>query len=195
VIGRISGKLAAKQPPWLCVDVGGVGYELEAPMSTFYGLPAVGQSVSLHTHLVVREDAHLLYGFATVAERVLFRELIRVSGVGPRIAMAVLSGISVDEFWFTVRAGDVTKLTRLPGVGKRTAERIVVETRDRAAADTVADGRASTAGAATPLEEARGALLALGYKPAEVQKFTEAAYRDGMDAEGIIREALKRAVR
>ena len=132
MIGRIAGRLLAKTPPQLLVDVNGVGYEIEAPMSTFYKLPAAGEPVVLHTHLTVREDAHLLFGFATAQERSLFRELIRVSGVGPKLALAVLSGVGVDEFWVTVRAGDVVRLTKLPGIGRKTAERLIVEMRDRA---------------------------------------------------------------
>ncbi len=118
MIGRLHGKLVLKQPPWLLVDVGGVGYEIEAPMSTFYKLPGVGEAVTLHTHLTVREDAHLLFGFASLTEKTLFRELIRVSGVGPKLALAVLSGVGVDEFWVTVRAGDAVRLSKLPGIGR-----------------------------------------------------------------------------
>ena len=133
MIGRLHGKLLLKQPPWLLVDAGGVGYEVEAPMSTFYRLPAVGEPVTLHTHLTVREDAHLLFGFASLTEKTLFRELIRVSGVGPKLALAVLSGVGVDEFWVTVRAGDAARLAKLPGSGRKPAERLIVEMRDRAA--------------------------------------------------------------
>lgn len=196
MIGRIAGRLLNKTPPHLLVDVGGVGYEIEAPMSTFYKLPSVGEPVVLHTHLTVREDAHLLFGFATAQERALFRELIRVSGVGPKLALAVLSGVGVDEFWVTVRAGDVVRLTKLPGVGRKTAERLIVEMRDRAGGgDAPAASGAVAAGPESPLQEARHALAALGYKPAEIQRFTEAVYKDGMSTEQIIQEALKRAVR
>ncbi|HEY1078073.1 MAG TPA: Holliday junction branch migration protein RuvA [Fontimonas sp.] len=196
MIGAIKGRLLLKQPPQLLVDVGGVGYEIEAPMSTFYKLPAVGESVSLHTHLTVREDAHLLFGFATITEKALFRELIRISGVGPKLALAILSGMGVDEFWITVRAGDAVRLTKLPGVGRKTADRLIVEMRDRAdraELTPVLPGAGSAD--ATPLQEARHALAALGYKPAEIQRFTEAVYKDGMNTEQIIQEALKRAVR
>lgn len=196
MIGRIAGRLLLKQPPFLLVDVGGVGYEIEAPMSTFYKLPPVGEPVALHTHLTVREDAHLLFGFATATEKALFRELIRVSGVGPKLALAVLSGVGVDEFWVTVRASDVARLTKLPGVGRKTAERLVVEMRDRAGgADAGAVTLPGVAADESPLQEARHALAALGYKPAEIQRFTEAVYKDGMSTEQIIQEALKRAVR
>lgn len=196
MIGRIAGRLLSKTPPHLLVDVGGIGYEIEAPMSTFYKLPAAGEPVVLHTHLTVREDAHLLFGFATAQERALFRELIRVSGVGPKLALAVLSGVGVDEFWVTVRAGDVVRLTKLPGIGRKTAERLIVEMRDRAGGeDLPAVVGVATASAGSPLQEARHALATLGYKPAEIQRFTEAVYKDGMSTEQIIQEALKRAVR
>ena len=196
MIGRITGKLVLKQPPLLLVEAHGVGYELEAPMSTFYKLPPVGESVMLHTHLTVREDAHLLFGFGSTAEKSLFRELIKVSGVGPKVALSVLSGVSVEDFWLTVRAGDAVRLTKLPGIGKKTAERLVLEMRDKSgAADEVATGSSISAPAGSPLQEARSALTALGYKPAEIQRFTEAVYKDGMSTEQIIQEALKRAVR
>ncbi len=197
MIGRITGRLVLKQPPLLVVDVGGVGYEIEAPMSTFYRLPAMGETVTLHTHLTIRDDAHLLFGFGTATEKALFRELIKVSGVGPKLALTVLSGGSVEDFWNTVRAGDVARLTKLPGVGRKTAERLVVEMRDKAGGD----GESGVAGAMTPalagspLQEARSALAALGYKPAEIQRFTDAVYKDGMSTEQIIQEALRRAVR
>lgn len=196
MIGRLTGKLVLKQPPLLLLDVGGVGYEVEAPMSTFYKLPATGETVALHTHLTVREDAHLLFGFGSLTEKALFRELIKISGIGPKLALTILSGVSVDDFWETVRAGDVVRLTKLPGVGKKTAERLVVEMRDKAGGaspESMAAGMPAMAD--TPLQEARSALTALGYKPAEVQRFTEAAYKDGMSTEQIIQEALKRAVR
>jgi Holliday junction DNA helicase RuvA len=195
MIGRLSGKLVLKQPPQLLLDVGGVGYELEAPMSTFYKLPATGEAVSLHTHLTVREDAHLLFGFATLTEKALFRELIKISGIGPKLALAILSGVSVEDFWNTVRAGEVIRLTKIPGVGKKTAERLVVEMRDKAGG---AGGPAATDIAVppgSPLLEARSALAALGYKPAEIQRYSEAVYKEGMTTEQIIQEALKRAVR
>lgn len=196
MIGRISGKLVLKAPPQLLVDVGGVGYELEVPMSTLYKLPALGEAVSLHTHLTVREDAHLLYGFASLAEKALFRELIKLSGVGPKLALAVLSGVSVEEFWTLVRAGDAARLTKLPGIGKKTAERMVLELREKAGAvDGPASLGAAATQAATPLAEARSALEALGYKPAEADKLLNAIKAEGMGTDQLIREALKRAVR
>lgn len=196
MIGRLTGKLVAKQPPLLLVDVGGVGYEIEAPMSTFYKLPPLGEIVTLQTHLTVREDAHLLFGFASNIEKALFRELIKISGVGPKLALAILSGISVEDFWNTVRVGEVGRLTKVPGIGKKTAERLVIEMRDKAGG---ADQAASIGlGVAVPmgaLQEARSALATLGYKPAEVQRYTELVHKEGMSTEQIIQEALKRAVR
>lgn len=194
MIGRLTGKLVLKQPPLLLLDVGGVGYELEAPMSTFYKLPAAGESVTLHTHLTVREDAHLLFGFGSTQEKGLFRELVKVSGIGPKSALSILSGVSVEDFWNTVRAGDVARLTKIPSIGKKTAERLVVEMRDKAGAADVTNYVTPTA-VGTPLQEARSALAALGYKPAEIERFTQAVYQDGMSTEQIIQEALRRAVR
>ena len=196
MIGRITGKLVAKQPPLLMIDVMGVAYELEAPMSTFYKLPSIGETVSLLTHLTVREDAHLLFGFAAAAEKELFRDLIKISGVGPKLALSILSGVNVEDFWGMVRAGDTARLTKIPGIGKKTAERLVIEMRDKAGAAESAGVPGLAPGAtAGPLQEARAALMALGYKPAEIQRFTEAVYKDGMTTEQIIQEALKRAVR
>ncbi|HET7757413.1 MAG TPA: Holliday junction branch migration protein RuvA, partial [Steroidobacteraceae bacterium] len=151
MIGAVRGRIASKSPPQLTVEVGGLGYELEAPMSTFLHLPPVGAEVSLLTHLVVREDAHVLYAFATEEERRLFRSLIKVSGVGPKIALALLSGISVAGFAQCVQSEDVATLTRVPGVGRKTAERLIVEMRDRLAAPQLAapgPGAAAAAGRA-----------------------------------------------
>lgn len=195
MIGRITGKLIAKQPPLLMIDVMGVGYELEAPMSTFYKLPPIGETISLLTHLTVREDAHLLFGFAVASEKALFRDLIKISGVGPKLALSILSGVNVEDFWGMVRAGDTARLTKIPGVGKKTAERLVIEMRDKAGAAESLGIPAASGAAVGPLQEARAALNALGYKPAEIQRFTEAVYKDGMTTEQIIQEALKRAVR
>lgn len=199
MIGRLSGTLIAKQPPLLLLDVGGVGYEVEAPMSTFFKLPAIGQAVVLQTHLVIREDAHLLFGFATGQEKALFREIIKITGIGPKLALAILSGIGVEDFWAAVRAGETGRLVKLPGIGKKTAERIVIELRDKAGAGGPGDvGALTSAGisiAASPLAEARAALESLGYKPVEAQKLTDAVHKDDMSTDQIIREALKRAVR
>lgn len=197
MIGRLTGKIVLKQPPLLVLDVGGVGYECEAPMSTFYKLPPVGETVSLQTHLTIREDAHLLFAFASSQEKSLFRELIRISGVGPKIALAILSGVSVEEFWTTVREAQVGRLTKVPGIGKKTAERLVVELRDKAGVSGSASGFGlpSSSGPLTPLQEARSALESLGYKPAEAQRLAESTTGENLTAEQIIREALKRAVR
>ena len=195
MIGHLRGRLAAKHPPQLVLDVGGVGYEIEAPMSTFYGLPAVGAEVNLHTHLVVREDAHVLFGFGTERERSLFRELIKVSGVGPRIALAILSGVSVEEFHRCVESDDVASLVRVPGIGRKTAERLVVEMRDRLAvlAGPAAPGRAGTGpgAAASPQSEAFSALVALGYRPAEVTRLLQKVDPAVTSTEDMIRHALR----
>ena len=195
MIGRLRGILAYKSPPWLVIDVGGVGYELEAPMSTHYDLPDVGREVLLFTHYAQKEDSVALYGFLREGERRLFRDVQKVSGVGAKIALAVLSGASVDEFARMVQAGDIAALTRIPGIGKKTAERMVVELRDRAAdlgAGPVAGG---TERPGDPLSEAATALQALGYKPAEAERMARAARTEGDAAETIIRKALQSALR
>ncbi|HET7371131.1 MAG TPA: Holliday junction branch migration protein RuvA [Gammaproteobacteria bacterium] len=195
MIGRLKGVLVEKQPPRLLLDVSGVGYEVEAPMSTFYGLPKLGEPLMLLTHLAIREDAHVLYGFATAEERELFRSLIRVSGIGPKLALTILSGISVDAFERCVEAQDTATLTRLPGVGKKTAERLVMEMRDRINADTAARLPAGAIATARPADEAQTALIALGYKPQEAAKMVREAGGEDMPAEEIIRLALKNSVR
>jgi Holliday junction DNA helicase RuvA len=196
MIGRLRGVLAAKQPPWIVVDVGGVGYELEAPMSTIFDLPEVGREVSLCTHYAVKEDTVALYGFLREAERGLFRTLQKVSGVGARIALAVLSGVSVDEFARLVQNGDIAALTRSPGIGKKTAERMIVELRDRVGGLGAGVTVPAAAGVpADPVAEASVALQALGYKPAEVAKLVRAASAPGDRAEDILRKALKAALR
>ena len=196
MIGRLKGVLVHKQPPWLVVDVHGVGYELEAPMSTFYDLPEVGGEVALFTHYAQKEDSVSLYGFLREGERRLFRDVQKVSGIGAKIALAVLSGTSVDEFARLVQAGDITALTRIPGIGKKTAERMVVELRDRAS-DFVGGGATFTAGGvpADAQSEAVVALQQLGYKPAEAARMARDAKADGDDAASIIRKALKSALR
>ena len=195
MIGRLRGILALKQPPWLVVDVNGVGYELEAPMSTFYDLPELGREVSLFTHYAQKEDSVSLYGFLREGERRLFRDVQKVSGIGAKIALAVLSGVSVDEFARMVQAGDITALTRIPGIGKKTAERMVVELRDRAA--NFSGGGAPIAGAigADPVSEATVALQQLGYKPAEAARMARDAAAAGDEASTIIRKALQSALR
>jgi Holliday junction DNA helicase RuvA len=200
VIGFLKGRLAVKQPPMLLVDVGGVGYELEAPMSTFYGLPATGESVSLFTHLVVREDAHILYGFGSEGERRLFRGLLKVSGVGPKIALGILSGASVEDFLRIVEAEDVAMLTRIPGVGRKTAERVIIEMRDsvqklKQTAPAGAHSAAALGAAPSAQSEAFSALIALGYKPPEIARLLKAADEPGLSTTEIIRRALKSAVK
>jgi Holliday junction DNA helicase RuvA len=194
MIGRLRGTLLAKQPPSLVVDVGGVGYELEAPMSTFFDLPETGREVNLYTHYAVKEDTAVLYGFLREAERSLFRNLQKVSGIGAKTSLAVLSGVSTDEFARLIQQGDVAALTRIPGIGKKTAERMLVELRDR-----VADiGPAAATGGGVPKDpvaEATVALQALGYRPAEVSRLVRDAAASGDRAEDIIRKALKAALR
>ncbi|CAN4280355.1 MULTISPECIES: Holliday junction branch migration protein RuvA [unclassified Pseudoxanthomonas] len=195
MIGRLRGILAYKSPPWLVIDVGGVGYELEAPMSTHYDLPDVGREVLLFTHYAQKEDSVSLYGFLREGERRLFRDVQKVSGIGAKIALAVLSGASVDEFARMVQAGDITALTRIPGIGKKTAERMVVELRDRAA-DLMGTGVGGiSALPADPQSEATIALQQLGYKPAEATRMARDATAPGDDAATIIRKALQSALR
>jgi len=185
MIGRLRGIVAYKAPPWLLIDVNGVGYELEAPMSTFYDLPDLGREVILFTHYAQKEDSVSLYGF-----------LRKVSGIGAKIALAVLSGVSVDEFARMVQAGDITALTRIPGIGKKTAERMVLELRDRAA--NFGGGGAPIAGAAPatdPVSEATVALQQLGYKPAEAARMARDANSEGDDVATVIRKALQAALR
>ena len=195
MIGSVRGRIASKTPPQLTVDVGGLGYELEAPMSTFFHLPPVGEEVRLLTHLVVREDAHVLYAFGTEEERRLFRSLIKVSGVGPKIALALLSGISVAAFAECVQREDIAALTRIPGVGRKTAERLIVEMRDRLAAPPAGGGIAAVAAGTSAESEAYGALVALGYRPAEATRLLKAAGPDTHSTEELIRRALQGAAR
>ncbi len=194
MIGRLRGILAYKQPPWLVIDVGGVGYELEAPMSTFYDLPDVGRDVILFTHHAQREDSVSLYGFLRESERRLFRDVQKVSGIGAKIALAVLSGVAVDEFARQVQAGDIAALTRIPGIGKKTAERMVVELRDRVA-DLGSNPLGSPSLPNDPQSEATIALQQLGYKPAEAVRMAREAVAPGDDAAMIIRKALQSALR
>jgi Holliday junction DNA helicase RuvA len=195
LIGRLKGILVHKQPPWLVVDVNGVGYELEAPMSTFYDLPDIGREVALFTHYAQKEDSVSLYGFLREGERRLFRDVQRVSGIGAKIALAVLSGTSVDEFARLVQTSDVTALTRIPGIGKKTAERMVVELRDRAADFGGGGGPIGGSVPADPMSEAVVALQQLGYKPAEAARMARDAAAAGDEAATIIRKALKSALR
>ncbi|MFK0086447.1 Holliday junction branch migration protein RuvA [Pseudomonas sp. NPDC090755] len=199
MIGRLRGTLAEKQPPHLIVDVNGLGYELEVPMTTLYRLPKVGEAVTLHTHLVVREDAHLLYGFHEKRERELFRELIRLNGVGPKLALALMSGLDADELVRCVQAQDTSALVKVPGVGKKTAERLLVELKDRFKAwetspamfALVSDGPLPLATVSTAEADAVSALVSLGYKPQEASKAVAAVGVKGLSSEELIRRSLK----
>ena len=196
MIGFIRGTLVHKEPPWLMVDVNGVGYEIEAPMSTIFGLPAVGTEIHLRTHLAVREDQQTLYGFATDAERRLFRSLLKVSGVGAKLALTVLSGISVEGFAQCVQTEDAATLTKLPGVGRKTAERLIMEMRDRLGTDAMPGTSGSTApatAAAVPRTEAFNALVALGYKPAEARRMLDGVPADIDTTEDVLRRVLRSA--
>lgn len=192
MIGRLRGVLLQKEPPALLLDVAGVGYELEAPMTTFYDLPATGETVTLHTHLVVRDDAHLLYGFSSEAQRRLFRDLIRINGVGPRVALALLSGLSAAEFTQCVAAADTARLIQVPGIGRKTAERVLMEMKDKVEAGAAVLHTAGAARpAADPVSEAVSALVALGYKPQEASRMVRAVAGEDVSTEEIIRQALK----
>lgn len=193
MIGSLTGILAEKSPPHLLVDVGGVGYDVEVPMSTFFSLPALGERVRLLTHHVVREDAQLLYGFLTEPERTLFRSVLKVSGVGPRIALALLSGITIEAFTQVVREKDASALTRIPGIGRKTAERLLVEMHDRLDVLTPS-GDSAVIGAGVEAEATR-ALLALDYKPAEAARLIKAASTGTQSTEELIRRALQIAGR
>ncbi len=190
MIGRLEGMLRERHPPRLLVDVGGVGYELEAPMTTFYSLPPVGESVVLHTHLAVRDEVPCLYGFARRVERDTFRRLLRVSGVGGKVALALLSGLDADGLARCVRAGDAAGLARVPGIGKKTAERLLFELRDR----LPGAGAGAVDVPEEPLAEAVAALAALGFSANEAQRRVSAVDATGLDSEAIVRAALKGVV-
>ncbi|KFZ28299.1 ATP-dependent DNA helicase RuvA [Pseudidiomarina atlantica] len=204
MIGRLSGTLISKQPPEVMLDVHGVGYEVQMPMTCIYELPDIGEPVSIITHFVVREDAQLLYGFNTFAERSLFRQLIKAQGVGPKLALTIMSGMTAQQFVQAVTHDDVSTLVKLPGVGKKTAERLVVEMRDRlqqwSSATPATDAASidfgdmqSTLVSNSPRDDALSALLALGYKPAQAEKAVAQALKadDGASSEQLIRTALK----
>lgn len=200
MIGFLRGRLIHKAPPQLLLDVQGVGYEVEAPMNTFYDLPALGEEVKLHTHLVVREDAHILFGFANENERLLFRTLIKVNGVGPKLALTILSGQSTEEFYRCVDDNDVKALVRLPGVGQKTAERLIIEMRGRLPALTKNPSSAGIAdfsqlSKTNPKQEAISALCALGYKPQDANRMVQAVAAEDKSCEDIIRQALRGAVK
>jgi Holliday junction DNA helicase RuvA len=195
----LRGTLAEKQPPHLVLDVNGLGYELEVPMTTLYRLPPVGETVMLHTHLVVREDAQLLYGFFERRERELFRELIRLNGVGPKLALALMSGLDVDELVRCVQAQDTSALVKIPGVGKKTAERLLVELKDRFKAwetlpslfQLVPNGPQGPAPVHSAETDAVSALISLGYKPQEASRAVAAIDAKGLTSEELIRRSLK----
>lgn len=186
MIGRIVGVLAAKQPPQVLVDVGGVGYEIDVPMSTFYTLPAIGEKISLLTHLAIREDAHLLYGFGSETERAAFRELLKVSGIGAKTALAVLSGLSVDDLAAAIAAQEIGRLVKVPGIGKKTAERMLLELKGK----PVFAGALAGSGPVTASDDVRQALLALGYSERET---TEALRQLAPDLP--VGEAIRQALR
>ncbi|RFF28200.1 MULTISPECIES: Holliday junction branch migration protein RuvA [unclassified Wenzhouxiangella] len=191
MIVRLSGTLVSRQPPALVIDVGGIGYEVEAPLNVFDRLPGDGEPVTILTHLVVKEDAHTLYGFLAEADRKLFRELLKVSGIGPRLALAILSGVSGDDFALMVESGDSQALTRLPGIGKKTAERLILEMRGRIS-DLGGETGAAGGGALSADAEAREALTALGYSSSEALKMVRAVADKDLSAEALIRNALKK---
>jgi len=201
MIGRIHGKIIEKQPPQLLIDVQGVGYEIDSPMSTFYQLPNLGEVVTLHTHLVVREDAQLLYGFASIVERRLFRILIKISGVGPKLALTILSGMNANEFIACVQDNDAASLVRLPGVGKKTAERLIIELRDKLkdqqvdTGSAVSTGTQSQAAVNSPVSDAVSALVALGYKLPEASRMVRLVDTSDLGTEEIIRLSLQAAVK
>jgi len=191
MIGSLRGQLIAKKAPQIIIDCQGVGYEVETPMSTFLELPLIGESLFLYTHLVVRDDAHVLYGFATDDERSLFRMLLKISGVGAKMGLAVLSAMTVDDFRRCVEYEDAATLVRIPGVGKKTAERLIIEMRDRIDKTGGAASSATVSAAASPKSEAVDALMALGYKASEVNKLVARLDVADKSAEDIIRLALR----
>jgi len=197
VIGRLSGLLVQKQPPELLLDVNGVGYEVSAPMSTFYALPDVGEAVVIHTHMVVREDAQLLYGFATESERALFRILIKINGVGPKLGITILSGIAAEDFVRCIHDNDAAALVRLPGIGKKTAERLIVELKDKVGTEDEAGESSATPGSIenttvkSPIGDAVSALISLGYKPNDASRMVRSIETESLNTEEIIRQALQ----
>lgn len=198
MISFLHGKLVEKKPPIIVMDVQGVGYEVEVPMTTIYALPEIGNATKVYTHLAIRDDAHLLFGFATLDERTLFRTLIKVNGVGAKMALTILSGIEASEFARCVQDNDSATLVKLPGVGKKTAERLIIEMRDKLDGVINSDTVKSTpmqSSSSNVVDDATTALISLGYKPQEASKFVMAVVTDDMDSEAIIREALKASVK
>lgn len=204
MIGRLNGILLEKQPPEILLDVQGVGYELLLPMTSFYNLPEVGQPTTLFTHFVVREDAHLLFGFSHKQDRTLFRELIKTNGVGPKLALAILSAMSVEEFAYAIEREELSKLVKIPGVGKKTAERLLVELKGKFKGVKQADFFIESSHisklnqieqtAEAPTDDAVAALVALGYKPTEAEKMVKKVAKSDLTSEQLIREALKAAL-
>jgi len=198
MIGQLRGKLLYKQAPDLLLDVAGVGYELLASITTFIDLPELNQEVTLFTHLIIREDAHTLYAFSSLEERSLFRTLLKVNGVGPKMALAIVSGMTATEFAHLVHANDVAGLTRLPGVGKKTAERLIIEMRDRLPKpdESIEASNTTTGKQVRNFEdEAVEALLALGYKPAQASKMITSYAGEKHSVEEIVRQALKASLK
>ena len=197
MIGQLRGILMSKQPPALMLDVQGVGYELDAPMTTFYDLPQEGSELMLHTHLVVREDAQLLFGFSTENQRNLFRHLLKISGIGPRVGLAILSGLSVKEFRLCINGEDVVRLTKVPGIGRKTAERVILELRGKQLPGMSADDDVAVAGSVDDIRaDAVSALTALGYRAKDAEKVIGqlADQHDGseeLSSESLIRQALQ----
>lgn len=201
MIGRLQGKIIEKQPPEMVIDVQGVGYEVLLPMTSFYSLPQVGEEAAVFTHLVVREDAHLLFGFAQKQDRTLFRELIKTNGVGPKLALAILSAMSAAQFANAVENEDSVQLTKIPGIGRKTAERLVVELKGKFKGsaqseffETHSAGNVAAGQVQDPAGEARDALIALGYKPADAEKMIKKVNKTGATSEQLIREALKNSL-
>lgn len=201
MIGRLHGKILEKSPPEMVLDVQGVGYELLLPMTSFYNLPAINEEVTIFTHLVVREDAHLLFGFAQKQDRTLFRELIKTNGVGPKLALAILSAMSVSQFATAVEQEELAKLTKIPGIGRKTAERLLVELKGKfkgmAQSDFFVEPSSEqiiASESVEPAEEAVEALIALGYKPTDAEKMVKKVNKAGLSSEQLIREALKNAL-
>lgn len=201
MIGRLRGILLEKSPGRILVETGGLGYELEIPYTTFFSLPDIGQETVLHTHLSIREDAHSLYGFGTRSDRNLFRLLIKTTGVGPKLALALLSGLDAEQFVRCVERDDVTALTKVPGIGKKTAERLLMEMRDRIGQLEAPVGAAPSRESASasnqkdPTAEAEAALIALGYRPQEAARAVNAVFEPDMTSELIIRLALRGMLR
>ena len=194
MIGRLKGVLLDKQPPAILIDVQGVGYELEASMSTFYNLPECGETITLHTHMVVREDAQLLYGFFALSERLMFRTLIKISGVGPKLALTILSGMSTEDFSRCILEGDSKSLTQLPGVGKKTAERLVVELKDKLDKSDVHTSIGTPSAMKKPdhpVNDAVSALISLGYKAQQASQMVRTIDVEDKSTEEIIRAALQ----